>query len=120
TGGRYPSQQEHPLESLFVQFRPCAQSPAWGEVLLRALFVDACRLAVDPAKAERFLDRHVVVEASTTGRPRPHQPDACSRRVVAFQPSTPGVTVVRLDVRCAAEGALRRGHRAVPPANTSR
>src|SRR5262249_48697610 len=37
TGGRHPSQQEHPLESLFVQFRPRAQSPAWGEVLLRAL-----------------------------------------------------------------------------------
>jgi len=80
-----------------VRFRPRALRFARREVERGALVVDRARLAVDPAEAERLLDRGVVVDARLPGRLLPgHEPDCRRRLVVALEPVTPVGAVLEL------------------------
>jgi hypothetical protein len=57
-GGRHQSGADHSPDALLVCLRELAlRAPARAEPLREIIFVDRFHYAVDPAEAERFLDR---------------------------------------------------------------
>ncbi len=97
-----------PREAPQVHLRPVAVRPAWRESLGPRLVVDPLHLAVDPAEAQRLLDRFDVGDARLAGvRLVVGEPDLGLCGVVALEPSAP------VGAR-AHEDGLAGNHRGLP------
>src|SRR5207244_3052695 len=96
----HPALGHQPLGDARVSLRPGAPRPAGSEALAIGGLVPAADLAVDPAVAERLLERLVVGEAGRLRRALlgQHEPDP--GRVVMFaQPSPPRVGIANDQLR---------------------
>src|SRR6266550_7093770 len=105
------------LDASDVRFRPRALRLAGREVKRGALVVDRARLAVDPAEAERLLDRGVVLDARFSGRLLPgHEPHGRGGLVVALEPVAPVRAIGQLhDLGLVAHTAWLPSAAATPP-----
>src|SRR5581483_1009293 len=87
-----------PFDPRDVRGRPGAFGLSRREIERGALAVDRPGLAVDPAEAERLLDRRVVVDPRPRGHLLPrHEPDAVRTVVIRLEPRAPRGPVVELD-----------------------
>ena len=87
-----------------VRRRPAARRPPRGEPEPAALLVERAHRAVDPAEAQRLLDRLLVAdELEPRPRSRPHQPRALRGAMVLVEPRTPGRGIRRLHLLAVVE-----------------
>ena len=99
-GRSHPPLIDQPLDARLVGGSPDAARLAPREVELAPLVVHVAARAIDPAEAQRFLHRRLVVETDPAGPwPPGHQPGAASRRVVRLKPGAPRGAIVRVDKR---------------------